>query len=159
MIIGIDPGPEMTALVAWWDNSVWITRKMESKAVCKFLGDVYLTTGHYEVACEHIQCMGMPVGKEIFETAYWIGEFRHFCQASKIPFHRVYRSEEKMFLCNSVRAKDSNIRQALIDRYGAVGTQNNPGPLFGVSGDMWSALAVAVTFEGKKEKECTTQAQ
>jgi hypothetical protein len=43
-----------------------------------------------------------------------------------------------------MRAKDANIRQALIDRFGAVGTKKMPGPLFGVSSHYWAALAVAV---------------
>jgi len=54
----------------------------------------------------------------------------------------------KLHLCGSARAKDTNIRQALIDRYGgsaAIGKKAAPGPLYGVSKDVWSALAVAVT--------------
>lgn len=50
-------------------------------------------------------------------------------------------------------AKDKNIRQALIDRYGVVGTKKNPG-FFYVNGtkfakDMWQAMAVAVTYFDK----------
>ena len=49
-----------------------------------------------------------------------------------------------------VLLRDANIRQALIDRYGpgkdrAIGRKLSPGPLYGLSGDCWSALAVAVT--------------
>jgi hypothetical protein len=43
-----------------------------------------------------------------------------------------------------MRAKDPNVRQALLDKIGPVGTKKNPGPLYGVSGHGWSALAVAV---------------
>ena len=68
---------------------------------------------------------------------------------------KVYRSEVKMKLCHSMRAKDGNIRQAIIDRYPAtgggaipqIGTKNQPGPLYGISKDLWSALAVAITYE------------
>jgi hypothetical protein len=42
-----------------------------------------------------------------------------------------------------MRAKDANIRQALIDKLGAVGTKKAPGPLYGISGHLWAALAVA----------------
>jgi len=56
----------------------------------------------------------------------------------------------KLHLTQTRRAKDANIRQALIDRYGpgkalAVGLKATPGPLYGLTGDCWSALAVAVT--------------
>ena len=63
---------------------------------------------------------------------------------------KVYRKEVKLALCNSLRARDSNIRRALLDRFGptrkqAVGTKARPGPLYGVKSHIWAALAVAVT--------------
>lgn len=46
-------------------------------------------------------------------------------------------------------AKDANVRQALINRFGgkdaAIGRKAAPGPLYGISRDMRSALAIAVT--------------
>ena len=46
-----------------------------------------------------------------------------------------------------MRAKDSNIRQALIDKYGKPGTKKDPNLFYNdseqkVSKDIWSALAV-----------------
>jgi len=100
------------------------------------------------VACEHLQCFGMAVGKEVFETAYWIGEYRAVCRANKIGFIPVYRSEVKMHFCQSMRAKDSNISQALRDRFGEKGTKKNPGLTYGLKADLWSAFAIAVmTFD------------
>jgi len=104
------------------------------------------------VACEGLQCFGMPVGKETFETAYNIGELRYLCFDQGIAFKMVFRSEVKNFLCHSAQAKDSNIRQAILDSFPAtgggttpqVGTKKQPGPLFGVSSHSWSALAVAL---------------
>ena len=62
---------------------------------------------------------------------------------------RIKRLEVKLWLCHDSKAKDANIRQALIDRFGPVGTKNNPAPMFGMAGDMWAALAVAVTWWDK----------
>lgn len=70
-----------------------------------------------------IASYGMPVGKEVFETCVWIGKF---AEASGMKENYIYRKEEKMNLCHSMKAKDSNIRQALIDRFGVVGTKKNP---------------------------------
>jgi hypothetical protein len=60
------------------------------------------------------------------------------------------RATVKAHLCRSAKAKDSNVRQALIDLFGgkenAIGTKKTPGPLYGISGDVWAALAVAVTW-------------
>lgn len=108
------------------------------------------------LAIEMIASYGMAVGREVFETCVWIGRFQ---QAWRSPeaIVLVYRKDVKMHLCGSPRAKDANIRQALIDMFPAtgggktpqIGTKAQPGPLFGVSSHAWAALAVAVTCEAK----------
>lgn len=103
------------------------------------------------MAIEMIASMGMAVGKEVFETAYWIGRFVQAWCPSK--YTRIYRLEVKLHLCGLARAKDKNIRQALLDKVGLQGTKNSPGPTYGISKDMWSALAVGITYlETKKGK-------
>lgn len=96
-------------------------------------------------AIEMIACYGMAVGKETFETCVWIGRFVQTCLDAhgSLPT-LVYRKDVKLYLCGSPRAKDANIRQALIDMIGIPGTKKNPGPTYGVSSHAWSALAVAV---------------
>ena len=59
----------------------------------------------------------------------------------------VYRKDVKLHLCGSPRAKDPNIRQALLDKLGPVGTKRQPGPCYGVKSHAWAALGVAVTAE------------
>ena len=76
-----------------------------------------------DIVIEMIASYGMPVRKEVFETCVWIGKF---AEASGMRESYIYRKEEKINLCNSMKAKDSNIRQALIDRFGVVGTKKNP---------------------------------
>lgn len=96
-------------------------------------------------AIEMVASYGMPVGAEVFETVFWIGRF--WQETGNIKYkERIYRKDVKINLCNSMRAKDSNIRQALIDRFGVVGTKKNPGWFYGVSKDVWSAIAVSVTY-------------
>lgn len=96
------------------------------------------------LASEMIASYGMPVGREVFETCVWIGRF---VQAWNDPDAAllVYRADVKHFLCGSSKAKDPNVRQALLDLFGPVGTKKSPGPLYGVSGHVWSALGVAAT--------------
>lgn len=106
----------------------------------------------YRLAIEMIASYGMAVGREVFETCVWIGRFQ---QAWRAPnaVELVYRKDVKMHLCGTPRAKDANIRQALLDLFPAtgggatpqVGTKDNPGPLFGVSTHVWPALGVAIT--------------
>lgn len=105
------------------------------------------------LAIEMVACYGMAVGKTVFETCVWTGRFIERWSMLGGPFMQVYRKEVKMHLCNGVRAKDSNVRQAIIDLYlpegggrnPQVGTKLQPGPLYGVSNDIWAALGVAIT--------------
>ena len=107
----------------------------------------------HEVVIEMVACYGMAVGAEVFETVFWIGRFWEIARRD-IGVTRLYRKDVKMHLCNSMRAKDGNIRQALIDKLGAPGTKKNPGPTYGIKADIWAALAVAVTFAETKGTTC-----
>lgn len=99
------------------------------------------------LAIEAIASYGMPVGAEVFDTCIWIGRFY---EAWKGDVHLIKRMEVKMHLCHTTRAKDGNVRQALLDRWGgkeaAIGKKASPGALYRVKSHCWSALAVAVTF-------------
>lgn len=75
---------------------------------------------------EMIASYGMAVGKEVFETCVWIGRFEELALSRAVATKYIYRKDEKMNICHSMKAKDSNIRQALIDRFGEVGTKRNP---------------------------------
>ena len=99
------------------------------------------------VVIEKIESYGMAVGAEVLDTAWWSGRFAE--AAARVPVVMLPRRAMKLALCGDSRAKDANIRQALIDRFGgsaAVGRKAAPGPLYGISRDVWSALAVAVTY-------------
>lgn len=97
-----------------------------------------------QIAIEMIASYGMAVGREVFETCVWIGRFQ---QAWHDPHavRLVYRRDVKLHLCGSPRAKDPNIRQALLDKLGPQGTKKEPGPTYGVKSHAWAALGVAVT--------------
>lgn len=99
------------------------------------------------VAIEMIASYGMAVGKEVFETCLWIGRFVQAAGPERVRL--VYRKDVKLHLCGTPRAKDPNVRQALIDRWGgkaeAIGNIKKPGPLYAVKSHAWAALGVAVT--------------
>jgi hypothetical protein len=99
------------------------------------------------VVIEKVESYGMAVGAEVFDTVLWAGRFAE--AAHRVPVVMLPRRAVKLALCGDSRAKDANIRHALIDRFGgssAVGRKAAPGPLYGISRDVWSALAIAVTY-------------
>jgi hypothetical protein len=145
LVLAIDPGQFESGFVVWdgikcLEGGITPNQEVLSR----------LATNSYPVACEMIASYGMAVGKSIFETCLWIGRFMQMAITHKQEWNFIFRQEAKLHLCMSPRAKDSNIRQALVDRFGEPGTKNNPGPLFGVRSHVWAALAVAVTFHDKK---------
>ena len=102
-------------------------------------------------AVEMIASYGMPVGAEVFETCVWIGRFVERYSREEAT-RLVYRREVKWHLCGEFyrKAKDAHVRQALLDKFGpgrelAIGKKASPGPLYGLTGDCWAALGVAVT--------------
>lgn len=101
----------------------------------------------------------MAVGESTIEAIIWNGRFIQAVLDMKKPIRKVFRKDEKICLCHSLKAKDANIRQALIDRYAKTdkkngkGTKKEPDVFYGVSKDVWSAIAVGVTWSEMEEEE------
>jgi hypothetical protein len=145
-ILAIDPGPERSAWVLFEGSSPTDFDLMPNETLIQHLRWQMKTDA---LVIEKIESFGMAVGAEVFETVYWSGRFAEAAQP--LPVHRIGRKAVKLHLCGQSRAKDANVRQALLDRFGGKGTKKDPGPLYGISGDVWSALAVAVTFHDQEE--------
>jgi hypothetical protein len=145
IIIAIDPGPEVSAFVEWDGKEVPAFGIFKNNV----MRDILLSTAVDRVIIEKVACYGMPVGESIFETVYWTGRF---AQASSVIVHRVPRKDVKMHLCQSMRAKDSNVIQALIDRFAPFvrnkgkGRKGEPGFFYGFKKDIWQSFALAVTW-------------
>lgn len=152
-IIAIDPGTTESAVIVWSEGAIKAHYKMPHQDVRGLLKNLGADNVVTKLAVEMIASFGMPVGKEVFETVLWIGRYIE-CWLQFQPFsthHLIYRRDVKVYLCGSMKAKDGNIRQAIVDRFGgkekAIGKKATPGPLYGISGDEWQALAVALTAE------------
>ena len=144
-ILAIDPGPTESGVILFnpRNNRIIFSAILENKALKKEVSVLGKDDEAPLLTIEMIACYGMPVGKETFETCLWIGRFEEAFDSTKESF-RCYRKDIKLHLCGTTKAKDPNVRQALIDRLGEPGSKKNQGPTFGVTSHMWSALAVAV---------------
>lgn len=144
-ILAIDPGTEESGWCLLQDGKVEAAGVFSNDEIIDEL-DAHAGPGGPELAIEMVASYGMPVGREVFETVVWIGRFceRWHSYRGALP-RLVFRRDVKLHLCGNARAKDPNIRQALIDKLGPAGTKKAPGPTYGVKSHAWAALAVAVT--------------
>ena len=152
-IFAIDPGTEQSAIIGWDSVLNEITEKkiMQNDELLSGLRRITTLPSPmvpYDiVVIEGIASYGMPVGKTVFETCYLIGRIMEIAKEYEI----VYRKDIKMHFCGTTRAKDSNIRQALIDRFGEPGKKKDPNPItYGIKRDLWSALAIGVFYADTK---------
>lgn len=145
IVLALDPGPVQTGWCVFGsDGTVRHSGITENLEMLKIVSDMPHLVDM--LAVEMIASYGMAVGKEVFQTCVWIGRFAQaWGERTDKPFAPVYRKDVKMHLCQHPRAKDANIRQALIDRLGPIGTKKKPGPLYGIRSHIWPALGVALT--------------
>lgn len=146
-VLAIDPGNEKSA---WCMVN---TETLKPMAFGKEENQVVLTAVQHlsydSIVIERVASYGMAVGREVFETCEWVGRFT---QAARVLPAYIYRRDEKLHICGDSRAKDANIRRALIDRFArhdlknGKGTKKNPDWFYGFSADVWAAYAVGITY-------------
>ena len=149
MILAIDPGTKESGWVRFDGDCILesgLSPNADLLARLRIVGG-YIANGLHmpmALAIERFEARGMPIGDESVQTILWTGRF---VQAWHKPDEvvMVKRSAVKLHLCGTTRAKDGNIRAALIDALGPRGTKKAPGGTYGVSSHAWAALGVAVT--------------
>lgn len=146
IILAIDPGTTESAYCLWDGRTILAKGKVPNVEIAWVIGHTCLQAESFAIEMIGHYGTGMPAGSEVFETCVWIGRFYEWWMLNhpkSLPA-LVKRGKVKLHLCGTARAKDGNVRQALIDRFGPQGTKNQPGPTYGVSGDVWQAFALAV---------------
>ena len=148
-ILACDPGPVQSAFVLWDGTTVKFPTIMKNE---KFLWKLETNSHKCPFVIEKVECYGMPVGVSVFDTVFWSGRFCQAVLKTGWPFFRMGRKEVKMHLCGNMRAKDSNIIQALVDRFAPYefnkgkGTKKNPGFFYGFKADIWQSMGLATTW-------------
>ena len=145
MILALDPGTTHTAFVQLDQQRIVDHGHLPNAEIRQIL----IGREYDRVACEMIASYGMAVGASTFETCVWIGRF---IEVARVDVELIFRKDIKLFLCGTMRAKDANIRQALIDKIGPQGTKAQPGPTYGIKSHSWAALAVAVFAANNNKK-------
>jgi len=141
--MAIDPGPEVSGVVVISHKRRVLSSNIlaNQEVVAALRNGTAYSFPH--LAIEMIESRGMPVGAEVFNTCTWIGRFEE-AYVHKDLQARYFRKDIKLHLCGTNRAKDSNVRQALIDLLGPPGVKKAPGPTYGIKSHLWAALALAV---------------
>ena len=152
---GIDPpSPRESAFVAVSGREIVTFGKFPNDDMLGYLDFHKINCDALTVlVIEMVGTYGMPVGSEVFETCLWIGRF---IERWRGKYEKILRATVRANLCHSNKATDSNVRAALIERYGgqtaAIGNVKAKGPLHGVTGDVWSALAVLETYRDRADE-------
>lgn len=145
IIVGIDPGQKESGVVKWSHTQQRVLERqiMPNQQVISYVQAVHSVN---IIAIEHFRGYGLRVGNDTFDSIWWSGRFAQIAVSSimGIQVRMIPRADIVDCLCGHPKAGDKAVHQALVDKYGEVGTKKNPGPLYGIKSHLWAALAVAV---------------
>lgn len=160
IVVAIDPGPVKTAYCIFKVPSIPTQDLPEILSFgIRENKDVLRAFSVYDpnrIAIEMIASYGMAVGASVFDTCVWIGRFAQALDEFQEKTTFIFRKDVKMHLCGSMKAKDSNIRQAILDLYIAKygeGVTKKGGMLYKASKDIWAAIGVGLTYINSQEKK------
>ena len=141
-ILSIDPGTTESGYVVWDGEQI-----LDMGKIANFEMLDYIATKNYDTCIiERIACYGMPMGESTIETIFVSGRMYQVAFEADKRIERVLRKDVKMAICGQTRAKDSNIIQALKDRFEPnLELHKKPtGILKGLKKDIWQAFALSV---------------
>lgn len=152
-VLAIDPGPTESAFVVIDADTCRPIDfgKIENQRLLATIQACAIDWDIAHAAIEMVASYGMAVGAEVFDTCVWIGRFHSYVSGwtTRTP-ELVKRLPVKLHHCHDSKAKDSNITQALVDRFApgqpnhGKGTKAAPGWFHGFFKDIWQAYALAV---------------
>lgn len=157
-ILAIDPGTTESAYLLLVDGKISEFGKVLNAEILNVIGRIQYHHEHSVCVIEEVRSYGMAVGQEVFRTVFWTGMFAHAWGEVDLRF--LGRKQVVIHVCGQPKAKDANVRQAMLDRWGPAkvervthGTDRKgkattktikvDGPTAGISKDVWAALAIA----------------
>jgi len=162
IILGIDPGPRTCGVVYYDSDRREIPPRLADGCASESkLDDIlfkigFLGIGVDLVAVERLQSCGQS-GADLFQTCEVVGRIQQRTLDAGLPVILLYRREVLRALdVTGIGNRDAMVHQRLLEMHGgsrpaAVGTKKAPGPLYGITGHAWQALAVAVAASYRPE--------
>ena len=128
-VIAVDPGNQFSAYAEFYEGEL---REFGKRRNSELRNLLRCFKKDWHLAIETLHPRGMPTAAEEMEMQLWAGAMiEAFCGFEEEHFTRMKRMDVKMTICGHPRAKDANIRAALIDKWGgkemAIGKKKNPG--------------------------------
>lgn len=156
-ILAIDPGPEHSGFVIMSVTDTVKVLDAESEIEnTDLLKEPALKDQAKALVIEWVANYGNIVGDSLFRTAYWAGRFdQAHIGVPPDPAARITRRDAAQILVGKSSVKDSVLhgrcREIVsiingVDERSLKGTKGSPGPLYGVTGHAWSALAVGLAW-------------
>lgn len=149
-VLGIDPGPDKSGVVFLGPDGVNWHELLTLDEIREAFSSPIDSSDSGPIAIEDVDSFGMRVGREVFDTVRNVGRMLEFMGPN---VHLITRREVKLTIVGSARANDADVRLAILEMFGgkakAIGTKKDPGPLYGVKGHCWAALAVALAFRAR----------
>ena len=158
IVLGLDPGSAESALVAWdpIERRVRFRCKRFNGELADVLLERHAAAPDSVLVIERTKGYTMPLGKgddarrffpqQVLDTAEWSGYFRRVGEELGLRVEALDRRAVKLNLLGRASGTDAQVREALVDLIGPKGTKAAPGPTFGMSADLWAALAVAYVW-------------
>lgn len=177
IIIAFDPGNEQTGwVVVLADNSKLLYKNKENNSECLTKLSIFLNKEKFnivKVGIEYVSSYGMATNQTVLDTATFSGILACIFKINNIPCEFIFRKSIKMFLCGSVRAKDSEVNCRVREYVGEDNTQKKPniwywnesvekyGGYKYANNDIYAAIAVAlyliyphdIKIKNEKEQE------
>jgi len=147
-IIAVDPGTYQSGIVVIDSETLKVVETFKAENNLSIVIDTFKAYEEEKIifGIEMIQPMNKKVGKETFETLFFIGRLYERLVATfpqseiKLP----YRKSIVSYIYGDVYGNDAKVREKLLQRFGKEHTKK-------IFRDCWQAFALAV-FIADKEK-------
>lgn len=139
LIVAIDPGTTVSAYLEWDGVKIYDHRICDNHQVLNYLKQ----SPAEELFIEQLACMGQTIGREVLETAFWSGRFAQYWEERRSN-GGLWRMIPRTTIKKHHKARnDTEMRAALVIKYGQPGTKKNPGLTYGLKSHLWQAFALA----------------